>query len=101
MTADVGGAGTVFALPAIENLLDRHAVFVPTIDGPARQSFRVEGLTQGEEVDGVELGPLQQGDVLVRYTPGSLDQVMALLEFSVMDMPRGEGGLGDGWRATH
>ncbi len=82
VSADVGGSGTVFALPAIENLLDRPAVFVPTIDGPARQSFRVEGLRQGEEVDGVELGPLQQGDVLVRYTPGSLDQVLLDGEWS-------------------
>ncbi len=75
VSADVGGAGTVFALPAIENLLDRPAAFVPTIYGPALQSFRVEGLRQGVEVDRVELGPLQQADVLVRYTPGSLDQV--------------------------
>lgn len=86
--ADAGGAGTVFALPPIENLLDRPAVFVSSVEGPARQSFKVEGLqgsrataaaagkgSFGEGVGGIQLNPLEQGTILVRYTPGTLDEV--------------------------
>jgi hypothetical protein len=84
--ADAGGAGTVFALPPIENLLDRSAVFFGSIEGPARNSFKVEGLQDhspsaaagkgpGGAGEPMQLASLEQGIVLVRYTPGTLDEV--------------------------
>ena len=77
--ADVGGTGTLFALPQIENLLDRPIAFTAKVDGPGQFSFHVEGFqgrapnSEGDNV--MLLGALEQGLVMVRYTPGTLDEV--------------------------
>ena len=69
----------------IENLLDRPALFLPSVTGRASTSFKVEctpipagmGSVGGRSGKGELLAALERREISIRYIPGSLDEVGA------------------------